>query len=373
MERRIKNSLFGLLVCLLTLPAIQYKFRWYPERSLKGFSVEVQKPVLSAENWFNGYYQTEQEKYLTNYAGFRPNFIRVYNEYRYDLFDDISVRYVVRGKEGYLYEESYVSTYLGQDFIGKDSIERDLEQLQLLKQKLEAQGVHLLLVLAPGKATYLPEYLPDSYLKEKGTLSNYEVFSRRLKEYDVDWIDFQQFALKQKHITSYPLMAKTGIHWSKYYEYLAADSIFSYLDHNWHIHLPRTILDTVERSYRMEDTDDDIEQSLNLLHNLPDLEMGYPRFHFSRSVKQDDPAILVIGDSFYFGIFDMYKKHLRDRSFWYYNKEIYPQKAVPAVDPATLDLKKELKKRKVVIILSTDSNLKNFGFGFIERALKDLD
>lgn len=373
MERKIKNSLFGLLVFLLTLPAIQYKFRWYPERTLKGFTVDVQKPELSAENWFGGYYQQEQEKYLTNYVGFRPVFIRVYNEYQYDLFDEISVRYVVRGKNGYLYEDSYISTYLGQDFIGKDSVERELEKLQLLKQKLQKQGVHLLLVLTPGKATYLPEFLPDSYQKEKRTRSNYEEFSDRLKEYDVDWIDFQNWAIQQKKHAPYPLMAKTGIHWSKYYEYQAADSIFSYLDHNWDIHLPRTILDSVVRSYKMEDTDDDIEQSLNLLHNLPDLEMGYPRFHFSRSGKQEDPSILVIGDSFYFGIFELYKNHLRDRTFWYYNKEIYPQLVTPPIDPVTLNLKDELKKRKVVIILSTDSNLKNFGFGFIERALKDLD
>jgi hypothetical protein len=53
--------------------------------------------------------------------------------------------------------------------------------------------------------------------------------------------------------------------------------------------------------------------------------------------------------------------------FWYYNKEIYPESATNWLSTEGLDLRDEIEKYDFIFILSTDANLPDFGWGFIEN------
>lgn len=373
MGNKYKNGLFVALVLLLTLPAIQHKFRFFKEKELSGHFVYEPKPTFSWDSWMDGSYQFKQQKYLNEKVGFRPGFVRLRNEMDYDLFNVMHSQWTIQGKEGLLFEASYVASALGQDFIGEDSIRYKVKLLRQLQDQLNKNGVKLLFVIAPGKGIVYKELLPDSYLKEDKHKTNYAYFLASFKEQGINFIDFQGYTNKNAKHAKYALLCKTGIHWSQYMEYFAGDSLFRYLDARWGLKFPRSILEEVKYSPRALDTDEDIESSLNLLHDIPDFNnMGYPYFHFDREAKKSDPQVLAVADSFYWGIYNKFSLHLNNPTFWYYYREQYAGNN-PVIDPKTLNLKEELLKRKVVIMLFNDSNLKSFGYGFIEDALKALE
>lgn len=372
MDTKIKNSVFVLLVLVLTLPAIQHKFRFFQENKLHGHFDEVEKPKLSWESWIKGDYQTNQEKYLNQVTGFRPGFVRLHHELDFDLFHIIHGNAVVEGKDDFLFEESYINSALGKDYLGADSIRYKTKLLKLLETKLNENGVHLLFVFAPGKGLIYSEKFPDYIKKEVNIKTNYQSFVSEFNKEGINFIDFQSYTKNNMEHAPYPLMCKTGIHWSQYLEYVAGDSIFAYLQQQWKLNLPRTKMKSIHTYNKAFGTDEDIEQSLNILRNLNDFpNMAYVHANFTRPKSADDPQVLVVGDSFYWGIFNRYRYHLNNPTFWYYFKEQYPAGTAP-LNPQSLNLKEELLKREVVILLFTDSNLKNFGYGFIENALKAL-
>jgi hypothetical protein len=53
--------------------------------------------------------------------------------------------------------------------------------------------------------------------------------------------------------------------------------------------------------------------------------------------------------------------------FWYYNKLVYPETFKQELQAEELDLELEIKNHDVIIIMATEANLKNFGWGIVEN------
>src|SRR5690606_19074770 len=82
------------------------------------------------------------------------------------------------------------------------------------------------------------------------------------------------------------------------------------------------------------------------------------------------PSVLVISDSYYWGMFNLgiSENAFRDSHFWYYNYEVYPDSYKSPLIASAVNLKDEIRKRDVIIIMATEANLSKFGWGFIDRA-----
>jgi hypothetical protein len=80
-------------------------------------------------------------------------------------------------------------------------------------------GKQVLVILAPGKASYFPEFIPDEMATITKLNTNYEGYKAELKESTVPFIDAHQWFRNMKDTSRYPLFPKCGIHWSKYGEY----------------------------------------------------------------------------------------------------------------------------------------------------------
>jgi hypothetical protein len=92
--------------------------------------------------------------------------------------------------------------------------------------------------------------------------------------------------------------------------------------------------------------------------------MAYPQIQFESDSDKTKPSLLVIADSFYWGIYGMGWGNLfSDNHFWYYNKEIYPEN----LNVENVNLQDEILKYDIILILSADANLPNLGWGFIEN------
>jgi hypothetical protein len=370
----LKNALFGLVLALLLLPWLEQNEHLFEPKPLGGVQPNSEKVKFSFEQWRSAKFQEGQEAYIRDHFGLRPFMVRFYNELFDRLFGEYQANGVILGKDGYLFEENYLLAASGQDYIGLDSINELVHTLGLVQRDLKQSGRELLVCIAPGKGSFFPDKMPIEYRYKRSTGRNYPDFVRMLAAEKIPLFDVQDWFLNMKATAPYPLYPKTGIHWSSYGEYLVADSLIKQVSSLSRKPLPTLKLLRIEQDTYPRDRDDDIELGMNLLRDIPDLKMAYPKFEIKPlSAGKKAPKVLVIGDSFYYGMYNwgMMQHVFEGGEFWYYNHErLVPGKATSYLKDVK-DYKASVKEFDVVILLLTEANLPRFGFGMMSTYLKD--
>lgn len=372
-DKITKYILFILLVIIISLPLIQRLFPLIHIKELNGKYEMGLKPNLNKDSWFSGDFQKQYDKYTNDKIGFRPVFIRIHNQIYYSIFSTSAAESITLGKDGYIYEANYINAYIGLDYIGDKEIKLKLEKLKKIQDTLRSLDKEIIIILAPSKASFYPEYIPDKFLIKQRKKTNYQEITNQLSKTYIPYIDFSKWFRKKKTTSLYPLMNKNGIHWTRYGEVLAMDSLIRYVSKQKHINLPNIKYKSLIQSEAMF-TDNDISQTMNLIYVKKDLNLVYPEVYIDSS-NSDKKKLrsLVIGDSFYWG---MYYLGLSDKvfnkgEFWYYFNNIYPEeskngKNIPKY-VSLLDLKTEVNKFDIIFLFQTEPNLNNLGFGFIEK------
>ena len=364
-----KRILFTVVLVFLLLPLIQQNLNIVHVKELHKVSNDEVKPIFSLKKYFDGTFQQKKEKYFNENFGFRDFCVRLNNQIAYSLFKEARANDVIVGKEDYLFEEKYIRTYLGRDFIGEKAIREKVRKLKMVQDTLAKKNIELFVVLAPGKGMFYPEYIPDLYFKEEPTISNYQQYVREFKESGINFVDFNKWFIEMKDTTSYPLFPKAGIHWSRYGEVLVADSISNYIASLGNLNMPEIVKGKIELTNELKGEDNDIEKGMNLLFKVPNFKMAYPSFKIIRDENLNYPKVLTIGDSFYY---DMYRLGFSDElfnngEFWYYNKKIYHNNPNTPKSVAEINVPNEIEKNNAIMIMVTDANLGGFAFGFIDN------
>ncbi|NJK86956.1 MAG: hypothetical protein HC906_14240 [Bacteroidales bacterium] len=101
--------------------------------------------------------------------------------------------------------------------------------------------------------------------------------------------------------------------------------------------------------------------------------MAYPVLEIKNGLEKSKPNVLVISDSFYWVIIDNISKLFSNASsFWFYNKEIFPNDGnIKYVEQVSL--LDELVKYDIIILMATEATLPNFGWGFIENSYNEFN
>lgn len=362
----IPHVLFGFLLVLLALPFIQSKTDFFDIEPLKGDVKTPESDTLSIQKWFSGDYQVKTEKYLNESFGFRNTCIRINNQLAFDLDKKALANGVIIGKDNYIYEYNYIRAYYGEDYIGYDSINDRMQMLKYIQDTLKSLNKNLILVFAPGKGSFYPEYIPDRF-KQKRNTTNYETYLDLAQKLNITHIDFKKYFLQKKYTSPYPLYPQYGIHWSRYGMALATDSLITFIEDLRNIDLRGIYWSEVELD-QPDDADYDIASGMNIYFRLKSFEMGYPKIQFESDSGKASPSILAIGDSFYFGIYGTATlKVFSNSHYWYYNKQIYPESYQKTITTDQLNLKEEIAKYDIIILMATESTLPKLGWGFIEN------
>jgi hypothetical protein len=367
-QDKIKIGLFTFSIFLLMAPMLQQNLEIFQFKPLRGAYKKLKEPKFSYVDWFSAKYQDRLQKYADQNIGFRSFLVRLYNQMYYSFFNHARANNVVVGKDNYLYQKPYIDAYTGRDFIGKEAIETRMSKLKVIEDSLSNHGIELIVILAPGKASFYPEYIPDKYNPSDRSLTNYEYYRNQLAEKSIPTLDFRKWFLEMKDTSRYPLFPKTGIHWSKYGEYLVLDSLLSYISMNHEGFTPDLRLNSIVESDSMRSTDGDIERGMNLLFNIEDLRMAYPDFEYD-PFDNKTINILAIGDSFFNMIFKegLKRKVFGNSQYWYYNKTIVKTFTKKFGKVEGKNLLNEVLERDVIILINTESLLRKFSFGFIEN------
>lgn len=373
--KKYKVWLFNVIIFLWFIPLIKglipASINIKPKPLTGYFPAPIDQPTFSWESWYDGTFQQLSEKYIEERLGFRPFFIRLRNQIDFSLFKKSNAQEVIVGSDNVLYSEKYISSFTGENFIGREKITKKVQITEALQSELKKLNIDLVFVVAPGKGFFYPELLPEKFLKRKKDSTNYDWYLKAMHERHINVIDFNAYFLSQKNKSQYPLFTKTGVHWSSYGATLAGDSIIKYIEALTHSDMLNIIKESIEISDTARHTDNDISLSLNLFSTIQNPPLGYFRLAFENNPSKIKPAILTIGDSFYWNIFmDGIPQNLYvSPEFWYYSKQVYiPDRWTPVATTDLEYLKKKIFEQKVIVIVQTEANFDDFGFGFIEKA-----
>ena len=362
MARRV--VLFAVLF-LLNLPWLFTAFGMDQSWGLRGSEGPKPNSALGAEAPASAVHRWV-EHFEANFWP-RALLIRLRNQVQWTLFRKVHTQRVLVGPTDYLFERSYLEAARGDDLLDLDTLAARVHQLEEWQRE---SGSRFLVVLAPGKGSFVdPRHWPLEFQGEVATRpnGNYEAWRELLAESDrIELLDLWQQAAAQR-TSDYTWFPKNGIHWSQFAITHATHALVERIPG-----LSLELGDTLETA--PFGTDEDIEESLNLMLDLPDLPAYQQQrvWVASEPEQTPPPRVLVIGDSYACGpVREGLLAHSAPGSeFWYYNRQLYgPQ----VEEPGKLlqwhygwrqrsHFLSTLGQFDLVIWLATDANLKTFPF-----------
>ena len=368
----LEKILFALLMILMVLPAIQKEYAVFPVKKLQGDFNLSEKPAFSWHEWNTGDYQARFDIWLEEHIGFRNLLVRINNQVDFSIFGNVHADGVVKGKQNVCYEFDYIREYTGNDFVGESLIDQRIRKLKFLQQHLKNNfNTDLVLVFEPGKARFMPEFIPSHYLENQLSPTNYEVYQKLAKKYKLKFIDWNKWYVEDiKQAAQYPVYTKYGIHWSGYGMTFALDSMIGYIEKTRNIQLREMKIDSFIIENKTRTPDYDIGNALNLLFRLPEQQQfAYPEYSFGPSKGKSFPNVLVVGDSYYWNIFNtkIANELFNNQAFWYFNNLVYPDTYCDTTRVADLNIKQQVEQQDVVFLMVTGRFLYKFDWRFVDN------
>lgn len=377
MPKIIKQLCCGLLWLLLLAPALQAKWQWIPVPALNGVYELAPKAEFSVEALFANRFQPALESYLEDRIGFRSWLIQLRNQLGYSVFNESWANHIAVGRDHRLFPPEDLDAYVGTDYVGDEQIQFDARRARAVQDTLARHGVQLVYVLAPGKADFMPEYMPWNYRHRVPTRSNYRAYAEALPAAGVHVVDMAQAFRQWKVASPYPLFTPGGMHWSTYGAARAADSLQRYLRQTLHVAAAPFQLSAPEITTTARDSDDDLAKTLNLIAADPPGKLAYPKLEFDPiPPTQAKPNILLIGDSFGWPIVNsqfLTGSFSPQSRYWYYNSEVaWPG---PELTPEGRDIQQQKNRgqylsRDVIMVLFYTRNLHTFDKGFSQEVFR---
>ncbi len=366
-----KNGILIILLGLIAIPIILSKIKKPEELPIYGAFDINEKPIFSKADYKEGVYQDKYAKYFNDAIPFRSYFLKFHNQFQFSLFREVYLEETVIGKEDFLYEKTYLNELNGKRFIGDAKIQTNTDRIKFIQTELNKRGKNLIVVFAPGKASFFPEYIPSNYLKKIGT-SNYEAYVKAYTTNKINFIDFLAYFNKIKMNSKYPLYGKNGIHWSVYGMHLAMDSLVRNMEFLIGKSMPKKVYNSLEISDTARFVDNDLEKGLNLLLPLNDFKLVYPNVSFKESGYR--PNVIVVSDSYWWVVHNAFIPHnqFNKYHFFYYNNSVYNKESNENLVISEPLIDNLLKETDIVLLLCTEANMNHFPFGFdkqLERVL----
>ncbi|MCD6010531.1 MAG: sugar O-acetyltransferase precursor [Flavipsychrobacter sp.] len=370
MADKVKKWILAFALVILFLPMLQHAVPFIESGTLKGSFKDADDVTYSVEKWMDGSYQRQKELYLNDHAGFRPDLVRLYNQLDFSLFRKCHAGWDIRGKKDMLFQWPYIEAYYGNDFIGYDAAMQKAVMLKAIQDTLSRLGKSLVLVYAPSKATFYPEYFPNDRVQEKHNMSNYEAYRRLGDSLGINQVDMDAWFLSMKNKSKELLFSKQGIHWTSYGAILAGDSVMRYIEKLRNIRIAHPVWEGVERTSAARYGDDEIAVECNLIFPAAREVFAYPVTREVNDSTAAKPNLICLSDSYghKMVLWGVVSKMTGKCELWMYFNQAIDVKQDKYYDMNSYDWKDALAHTDCLVLLYTTFNLKELGSGFIEAA-----
>ncbi len=342
---------------------LQDYFKYFKERPLIGAYSKTSITVLTTDDWFDGVYQKNLSNYLNENFAFRPLIVRLQNQIDYTLFSKINTSVVFEGKDNYLFRLG--SKNYHADYRGRAYFVEQVRKYQYIQSCLKALNKTITFVIAPGKHSVLPEYLPDTHIYEPDRdSSNYNVLVKLFHEEEINYLDLNKYYLELKDTVAYPLFAKSGIHWTRQASAYALDTIADYLEWLNMENYPDLIIRKPEIE-KPEVCDIDIYRTMNIFQACDEVDLYSCNFAVD-TIYDKKPKVLVVSDSFYDAPFQARIPKIlfhQDSEYWYYNKraKMNTGRTIPKKSAQEI-----VERCDHIIIMMTMVNIRGVGWHILD-------
>jgi hypothetical protein len=371
-----KNIFLILILATISFPNFQKSFIPDTSKPLSGAFQNSVPPVFSCSTWFNRTYQEQYAKNINDSIGLRSYFVRFFNQIDFSIFSIMHAEGMIEGKNSEMFPAKYTNGYLGIDFPGDKIVDEKIRMLKVVQDILwTTRKIFICVVIPPEKVTFCIESVPEHLLKGWRHESSRSYFYRKAVKAGVNVIDFMPYFMAMKDTSRYPLFPTTGMHWSDYGAYLAADSALKYFTKQTGFYFPQLVVDSLVVTSKARHDDDDINKALNLFWDAPHADLAYPVFHTTGDRTKQKPAMLCVGDSFFWawwnqGIIDSL---FRNREFWYYAIEVFPESSTKIKGVSELNLRESVLRQDIVMLFQVGAGGGNPGAGIIDRLYAEFD
>ncbi len=330
-----------------------------------------ERPEFEGSSWFNGRYQDKLEAYLKGDSKLGKELTAKKVQWEFDVYDKMTFEDYLKGNKGHFVGEGCIKTYLGKNYLGDSTINEQLRKAKVLQDSLKARNIDLILVYIPNKESFMPEIIPAEYLKYKRTTNNYDAYIKRSQELGIDHMDFYPVlkAMKQK-FPYYPLFPQYGTHMSYFAESQAVNVVINYIERLKGVEMLHLQTGNITYPSEPKVRDGDALGKTGLKDVPPSEPLAYPEIvGYTGSPAARPVKVLGIGDSYYrlFQYMGAMQYAFNNGEYWYYNNTVNPARP-DRKEVWELDLRSEIEKNEVVLLLYCGNNLPNFGNGFIEDA-----
>lgn len=374
-----KKTIISIFLCLLALPLMQSCIKIFPEASLTGRVLLMARPDISFVNWFNGSIQKYFESSLESSLGLKNYYIRSDNQLNYWLFKESHQKTeerLVFGKNNYIFEQNYINSYIGRDQVRAEIISEKVRLMKVLQDRLKEKNKAFLFVIAPSKANFFNQYIPENQLSKIQTTNlsyNYFVLIEELKKQNVNYLDGRQYFSDIRNSSPAPLFSKSGTHWTVYGSCLVTNKIINELGRQLGATYFIPDSDLFEWSLEPQGRDADLLNLTNIwFRNGFKEKLAYPKKRIANSINNID--LLLIGDSFSWNILDHLKNgpllNSYDFSYYFSTNYSYPDNENTPLPRSNFDLLEQLESNNAVIIESNEAGLRNIGWDFMDEANK---
>lgn len=388
-RQRARVLSIALTVIVLATIVSATLFHFPPDKPLTGAENAFTPTPLTARNWFDGSFAKNAEAWMLRRFGLRGYAIRLANQLDYSLFGKLPESRgtgVIRGKDGWLYENTYRRFYEGQYSVRDEQADLLARQLSIIQKLLAERGTRLVVVIAPSKLEVYPEYLPDVIVRKSTSTPAREQIARALEKHNVPLVDAHSIFLDWKQDKTVPLLfPKCGTHWNAY----GAQRIF----------------DEILKAAGMEDsiphvigyefnpplgTDSDLLRLLNIPFYKYSAQVPYPLLSKTPAPSGKRLRSLLVGDSFSYQLIDAMGRtgSFSNARFVYYLRSIFDfswegnerlrttspegRRTAAITDHQAIDWNEFLAGYDILILEFNEIFSRDFLWGFAQFALDGL-
>jgi hypothetical protein len=364
MRLRILSVILSIILCLFLFIQLQGKYSIIKEKNaLAGMNSTGGGDTCSLtwEHLMDLKYQESLTAKANKHFGFRNTLIRLNNQVDFSLFGISSVKDILVGKNGVLYQMNYINSFQGKDYIGRPQISSKVDRLLKFQKMLALKDIYFILVFCPCKPRVMPEYLPGQ-LNLKRNNTNYDTYVEIIKDKgkELNFIDFNKYYQELKDTSVFTLYAKPGIHWSVFSSVMyGLDSLLGYMEHLSGEKYPRPHSRKIYWSDILVSPDDDLAELLNLAFPYPSGPVSYAEVEIDTAGTKK-PDVLAIADSYYWEIYGFSKIQsiMNKHDFWVWNRLRYPASKYKGIRENDYEfLKKDILSHKFIILMITETNL----------------
>lgn len=358
-----KIFLFVILTVMFSF-MLQQNLPFVKEKKLHGAFTVDSLPDFSWENYFSCSYQLKTDSAVNDHIGFSKTLRRLNNQYDYAL-KKFNVQELLQGKNGEFFNNYFAQNYLGTNFNSK-RFDTTYSVFKKFVDILRSKGKHVLVVIAPCKSSYMPENLPENYLKNKKNTSYYTAYKAYFDSDKLNYFDAHEYFQKLKDTCKAPLFNETGVHWASYGARLVCDTMTKIIGKLFNHKLTEYITEGVEWSNSPRSDDNDIGKALNLLINPPQKKLAYHKYLRRESPDTVKPKVIFVTDSYFFQIDDGYwtlEQQLSKNSWhWYYFNSAFKYDHSPFTNVYAIDVVNEIENTDIVVFLGSIGTMEKFPY-----------